>query len=42
MEKQKRQTLNAEKRKVILDVFQDHFEKNSKYHAEHQGNINLQ
>ena len=36
MEKQKRQTLNAEKRKVILDVFQDHFEKNSKYHAEHQ------
>ena len=36
MQKQKRQTLNAEKRKVILDVFQDHFEKNSKYHAEHQ------
>ena len=35
-QKQKRQTLNAEKRKVILDVFQDHFEKNSKYHAEHQ------
>jgi len=36
MEKQKRITLNAEKRKVISDVFQDHFEKNSKYHAEHQ------
>jgi len=36
MEKQKRITLNAEKRKVIADVFQDHFEKNSKYHAEHQ------
>ena len=36
MQKQKRITLNAEKRKVISDVFQDHFEKNSKYHAEHQ------
>ena len=31
MEKQKSITLNAEKRKVIADVFQDHFEKNSKY-----------
>ena len=31
MEKQKRITLNAEKRKVIADVFQDHFESNSKY-----------
>ena len=29
MEKKKRITLNAEKRKVISDVFQDHFEKNS-------------
>ena len=26
MEKQKRITLNADKRKVIADVFQDHFE----------------
>ncbi len=32
MEKQKRITLNADKRKVIADVFQDHFEDNSKYH----------
>ena len=31
MEKQKRITLNAEKRKVIADVFQDHFESNSKF-----------
>ena len=31
MEKQKRITLNAEKRKVIADVFQDHFETNSKF-----------
>ena len=31
MEKQKRQTLNADKRKVIADVFQDHFESNSKF-----------
>ena len=31
MEKQKRITLNAEKRKVIADVFQQHFEDNSKY-----------
>ena len=36
MQKQKRVTLNAEKRKVIADVFQDYFEKNSKFHAEHQ------
>ncbi len=35
MEKQKRQTLNADKRKVIADVFQDHFESNSKYHQQH-------
>ena len=35
MEKQKRITLNAEKRKVIADVFQDHFESNSKYHQQH-------
>ena len=27
----KRQTLNADKRKVIADVFQDHFESNSKF-----------
>ena len=26
MQKQKRITLNADKRKVIADVFQDHFE----------------
>ena len=32
MEKQKRITLNADKRKVIANVFQDHFESNSKYH----------
>ena len=31
MEKQKRVTLNADKRKVIADVFQDHFESNSKF-----------
>ena len=31
MEKQKRITLNAEKRKVIADVFQEHFESNSKF-----------
>jgi len=35
MEKQKRQTLNAEKRKVIADVFQNHFEDNSKYKKQH-------
>ena len=31
MQKQKRITLNAEKRKVIADVFQNHFEDNSKF-----------
>ena len=31
MEKQKRITLNADKRKGIADVFQDHFESNSKF-----------
>ena len=31
MQKQKRITLNAEKRKVIADVFQEHFESNSKF-----------
>ena len=31
MQKQKRITLNADKRKVIADVFQDHFELNSKF-----------
>ena len=31
MEKQKRITLNADKRKVIANVFQDHFESNSKF-----------
>ena len=31
MQKQKRITLNADKRKVIADVFQDHIESNSKY-----------
>jgi hypothetical protein len=31
MEKQKRQTLNADKRKVIADIFQQHFEDNSKF-----------
>ena len=31
MEKQKRITLNADKRKAIADVFQDHFESNSKF-----------
>ena len=30
MTKEKRQTLNADKRKVIADVFQSHFEDNSK------------
>ena len=31
MEKKKRITLNADKRKVIADVFQNHFEDNSKF-----------
>ena len=31
MQKEKRLTLNAEKRKVIADVFQQHFEDNSKF-----------
>ena len=35
MQKEKRITLNAEKRKVIADVFQDHFESNSKYQKQH-------
>ena len=35
MQKQKRITLNADKRKVIADVFQDHFEKNSRYQEQH-------
>ena len=35
MSKEKRLTLNAEKRKVISDVFQDHFESNSKYQKQH-------
>ena len=36
MEKQKRITLNADKRKVIADVFQQHFEDNSKFKKEWQ------
>jgi hypothetical protein len=36
MEKQKRITLNADKRKVIADVFQNHFEDNSKYKEQWQ------
>ena len=35
MEKQKRITLNADKRKVIADIFQQHFEDNSKYKKQH-------
>ena len=35
----KRQTLNTDKRKVIADVFQDHFESNSKYKKQHQDAI---
>ena len=35
MTKEKRQTLNADKRKVIADVFQSHFEDNSKYKKQH-------
>ena len=31
MEKQKRITLNADKRKVIADIFQQHFELSSKW-----------
>ena len=31
MQKQKKITLNADKRKVIADVFQEHFENNSKF-----------
>jgi len=39
MEKQKRQTLNADKRKVIAEIFQQHFEDNSKYKKQHQDAI---
>ncbi len=39
MDKQKRITLNADKRKVIADVFQDHFETNSKFKKAHQDAI---
>ena len=39
MTKEKRQTLNSDKRKVIADVFQDHFESNSKYKKQHQDAI---
>ena len=39
MEKQKRITLNADKRKVIANVFQDHFESNSKYKKQHTNAI---
>ena len=35
MKKEKRQTLNADKRKVIADIFQQHFEDNSKYKKQH-------
>ena len=41
MEKQKRITLNADKRKVIADVFQDHFESNSKYQKQHTDAIKI-
>ena len=36
---QKRQTLNADKRKVIAEIFQQHFEDNSKYKKQHQDAI---
>ena len=39
MEKQKRITLNADKRKVIADVFQDHFELNSKFNTNEYNNF---
>ena len=39
MSKEKRQTLNADKRKVIADVFQDHFESKSKYKTQHTSAI---
>ena len=35
MQKEKRQTLNDDKRKVIADIFQQHFEDNSKYKKQH-------
>jgi hypothetical protein len=35
MQKEKKQTLNADKRKVIADIFQQHFEDNSKYKKQH-------
>jgi len=38
-EKQKRQTLYADKRKVIAEIFQQHFEDNSKYKKQHQDAI---
>ncbi len=41
MTKEKRQTLNTEKRKVIGGVFQDHFESKSKYKAQHTDAIKL-
>ena len=39
MQKEKRQTLNADKPKVIADIFQQHFEDNSKYKKQHQDAI---
>ena len=39
MTKEKSKTLNADKRKVIADVFQSHFEDNSKYKKQHQDAI---
>ena len=33
---EKRKTLNAEKRKAIANVFQQHFEKNSKFNELHK------
>ena len=41
MEKQKRITLNADKRKVIADVFQNYFEDNSKFKKAWQDAIKL-
>ena len=41
MTKEKRSTLNAEKRKVIADVFQDDFESKSKYKKQHTDAIKI-
>ena len=38
---EKRKTLNAEKRKAIANVFQQHFEQNSKFNELHKKRLRL-